>query len=622
MPDGMGGGGEGAGGGSEGMGGLGGYDGGNRDTGLSSADRAVLNNDVGYGDFGYGNFGYENGNSDAGLIPTDRVVNGDWYSGLSNVAATKPGESQMASDAAASYAAQITPEQAKQFAATLGVPESYNFNDPGVKEALYRGMLTAQNQAPGILKSLAEGAIARTPLGLAYNVTKAVGNLASGEATPGGMITNLAMSMAASKLGVSTSTLSAALAGNLGGVAKSAALGAVSKEVSQQSGLPPALTNYGLNATGLNSAIGNTVSGAVNSVLPNTSTGLTKSNIAGAIDRGIGATPAGPGSLNAMDTFNPSQDVLMGTPTPSGPTQSPTVPLEDTTVKPPTLLGTPMAANSANAPAGGLIKLGRTGGDSGPYRESLDQYALAPTQHKWALNQSMTSSDAQKLLDMLDQNAPVFAKEGGSIQHFAGGSQGGVYGSSLDIASMYTDPAEKDAMNTLQKMSDQGDIKTPEGMKTRGGLLALGQSGAPSQQRAVQQMGVIPQLAALLQARGMHLPMRMAEGGTPDHEHPHYDGTPLFRTGGLESLGGKYVEGKGDGTSDDIAAMLANGEYVFSADVVSALGNGSNKAGAKELDHMVQAIRARARSAPPDKLPPDAKPPLEYLKSSKGKTHG
>ena len=569
------------------MGGLGGGEGGNRDTGLSFADRAVLNGDVGYG-------------------------------ALSNVAATKPGESQMASDAAASYAAQMSPEQAKQFADTLGVPEGYNFNDPGVKEALYRGMLTAKNEAPGLLKGLIEGAIAKSPLGVAYNVAKAVRSLASGETTPGGMITNLAMSMAASKLGISTSTLSAALAGDMGGVAKSAALGAVSKEVSQQSGLPSAITNYGLNATGLNSAIGNTVSGAVNGALPNTSTGLTKSNIAGAIDRGIGAIPAGPGSLNSMDTFNPSQDVLMGTPTPSGPTQSPTVPLEETTVKPPTLLGTPMAANSATAPAGGLIKLGRTGGNDGPYRESLDQYALAPSQHKWALNQSMTSSDAQKMLDMLDQNAPVFAKEGGSIQHFAGGSQGGVYGSGLDVASMYTDPAQKEAMDTLQKMSDQGDIKTPEGMKTRGGLLALGQSGAPSQQRTVQQMGVIPQLAALLQSRGMHLPMRMAEGGTSDHEHPHYDGTPLFRTGGLESLGGKYVEGKGDGTSDDIAAMLANGEYVFSADVVSALGNGSNKAGAKELDQMVQAIRARARSAPPDKLPPDAKPPLEYLKSSKG----
>jgi hypothetical protein len=144
-------------------------------------------------------------------------------------------------------------------------------------------------------------------------------------------------------------------------------------------------------------------------------------------------------------------------------------------------------------------------------------------------------------------------------------------------------------------------------------LVHLGQVGAPYQPK------VLPQLAALLQARGMHL----ADGGQPehpeDHKHPNYDGSPVFRTGGLDGLGGKYVEGKGDGTSDDISAMLANGEYVFSADVVSALGNGSNKAGADKLGEMVKAIRERARSAPADKLPPDAKSPLEYLKSSKGK---
>lgn len=144
-------------------------------------------------------------------------------------------------------------------------------------------------------------------------------------------------------------------------------------------------------------------------------------------------------------------------------------------------------------------------------------------------------------------------------------------------------------------------------------------------QRAVQQMerdylkefaegghNVIPELVSLIRSRA-----------TPqDRSHPHYDGVPLLRTGGLPGPGGKYVEGKGDGTSDDIAAMLANGEYVFSADVVAALGNGSNKAGAQELDRMVRAIRSRARSAPPDKLPPDAKSPLEYMQSSKGKKYG
>ena len=209
----------------------------------------------------------------------------------------------------------------------------------------------------------------------------------------------------------------------------------------------------------------------------------------------------------------------------------------------------------------------------------------------------------------------------------------------------YLNDVNPETLNIAQ-LDTQAYLQPQQPMYAHGGLVHLAEGGQPDEvMSALKQLGaigfdskvmspkllqqgqmggsynpkVLPQLAALLQSRGM----KLAEGGQPDdHTHPNYDGTPLLRTGGLTGLGGKYVEGKGDGTSDDIAAMLANGEYVFSADVVSALGNGSNKAGAEELDHMVQAIRERARSAPADKLPPDAKSPLEYLKSSKGKKNG
>jgi len=93
--------------------------------------------------------------------------------------------------------------------------------------------------------------------------------------------------------------------------------------------------------------------------------------------------------------------------------------------------------------------------------------------------------------------------------------------------------------------------------------------------------------------------------GGPVSQH-----VPEFITGKT----GYYVRGKGDGQSDDIPAMLADGEYVFDADVVAALGNGSNEAGAEILDKMREAIRKHKRSAPPGKIPPKAKSPLEYLK--------
>ena len=153
------------------------------------------------------------------------------------------------------------------------------------------------------------------------------------------------------------------------------------------------------------------------------------------------------------------------------------------------------------------------------------------------------------------------------------------------------------------------------------------------------------------------LPAKYAEATPPGHK-------PEFITG----LTGYYAQGKGTGQSDDIDAMLHQGDYVADADLVAALGDGSSKAGAealekfrrsvphqehasgghavpakiadgeyvfpesfvtaigkgdnkegaKILDKMREAIRAHKRSAPNSKIPPKAKSPLDYLKMVKG----
>ena len=64
----------------------------------------------------------------------------------------------------------------------------------------------------------------------------------------------------------------------------------------------------------------------------------------------------------------------------------------------------------------------------------------------------------------------------------------------------------------------------------------------------------------------------------------------------------RYVTGEGDGTSDSIPAMLANGEFVIPADVVSHLGNGSTDAGAKKLYGMMDRIR-KARTGKKKQAP-------------------
>ena len=73
-------------------------------------------------------------------------------------------------------------------------------------------------------------------------------------------------------------------------------------------------------------------------------------------------------------------------------------------------------------------------------------------------------------------------------------------------------------------------------------------------------------------------------------------GGPIaFAKGGHQG----YLDGEGDGMSDSIPATiegkqparLADGEFVIPADVVSHIGNGSSKAGSKQLYSMLDRIR-------------------------------
>jgi hypothetical protein len=84
----------------------------------------------------------------------------------------------------------------------------------------------------------------------------------------------------------------------------------------------------------------------------------------------------------------------------------------------------------------------------------------------------------------------------------------------------------------------------------------------------------------------------------------------FYSEGGLKHT---YVRGDGDGTSDSVPAMLANGEFVIPADVVSSLGNGSSDSGSKVLDEFLQVVRKHKANHDPNKLPPDSKGALTYL---------
>lgn len=91
---------------------------------------------------------------------------------------------------------------------------------------------------------------------------------------------------------------------------------------------------------------------------------------------------------------------------------------------------------------------------------------------------------------------------------------------------------------------------------------------------------------------------------------------------GSSKAGREVLEGfrekiphKKEGGSNPVPAKIADGEYVFPEAFVTALGGGDNKRGAEILDGLRTKLRAHKRGAPLDKIPPKAKDPIQYIKT-------
>lgn len=104
-------------------------------------------------------------------------------------------------------------------------------------------------------------------------------------------------------------------------------------------------------------------------------------------------------------------------------------------------------------------------------------------------------------------------------------------------------------------------------------------------------------------------------GDVPDYttqgEREYYDYNGFARGGQVDDV----VEHTGhDGRSDHIKAVLSPGEFVFDAETVALLGNGSTEAGAERLDELRRNIRKHKGSAlAAGQISPDALPPEQYI---------
>jgi hypothetical protein len=92
---------------------------------------------------------------------------------------------------------------------------------------------------------------------------------------------------------------------------------------------------------------------------------------------------------------------------------------------------------------------------------------------------------------------------------------------------------------------------------------------------------------------------------------------PMMRARGGMSQINSFVSGAGSGRDDIINAKLSDGEFVVDAETVALLGDGSNKEGARRLNHMRENLRAhKGKTLSKGKFSPNAKAPLQYMKRS------
>lgn len=187
----------------------------------------------------------------------------------------------------------------------------------------------------------------------------------------------------------------------------------------------------------------------------------------------------------------------------------------------------------------------------------------------------------------------------------SGGAGSGILRAGLNFAKAHPMAATMLASTVLGGLGG-GDVETPESKPHSGG----DEKATPRK--------IIPFPGANIDTASTYTP-----GQTPDPndiyrygqyggEHTYFDSNPGTvqleqKEGDLDlhprtfAVGG-HIQGPGDGMSDSVPMTgpggqpfaLSDGEFVLPADVVAALGAGSNKAGAERLHSMMSSVRRQA----------------------------
>lgn len=231
--------------------------------------------------------------------------------------------------------------------------------------------------------------------------------------------------------------------------------------------------------------------------------------------------------------------------------------------------------------------------DKANYGGDLAKYGQAGGEHQFFQNTKFVPVP-------IPGQPPVPSKMGGLIQmkHFA---QGG-------MAQGMQDPRRAQMMAAMAQQRPAG----------QGGPQGMAQGRPPMMQGgAMPQRPMMPQNAQGMPQQGRpQMPQRPRDPKTAYYQYGQVP-TQAKAMGGLSQVHSMKIGGGADGRSDDVNAVLSDGEYVMDAETVAMLGNGSSKAGAAKLDQMRSKLRQhKGKNLASGKISPNAKSPLSYLRGA------
>ena len=185
----------------------------------------------------------------------------------------------------------------------------------------------------------------------------------------------------------------------------------------------------------------------------------------------------------------------------------------------------------------------------------------------------------------------------------------------MQAASGQVPGAPKDPLEAIRRLMPQQQQQQPRPQGASGGQqspFVTPNAGIPMMYPGAPQQAPQGQPGQQQFARGGFL-RHFARGGYPrmigQAEIGH--GMPMRMPFGRGSYTGS---GAGSGRSDNIEARLSPHEFVFDAETVSMLGDGSPDEGARRLEELRHNIRAhKGKQLAKGKFSPDAKDPEDYL---------